>query len=365
MARQILVATNNWSGTDRRLLDSVGIVTNVVLKTMYPGGPSLLECDLNMPAISAPIAVQAGRKVEVFVGGVLRWAGQLQDPQRGEPWKIQAVGLGSLATQYAADSTSADTSVSDAITRGLPWVHTGTPLSSFIATVGDGSQTLDQALTDGATGAGLAWRVDASGNILSETWPSTVTHLAYPVNVPPATMSGFATAYAIKYQSTTTATATTFVSSATLAARFGYAEQKLDLTGYGVISAGTAQTYGTQFLNNQSPTLTLNGPIVVMPGQLLTLTGGVVDLADLRRRQRLRERDQQALTAVRGERRGAQAEHGEHALGDRPGNVRNGHRRRHQALEYSAFLNDFASTATRSRRCSPFRDSANVSAVES
>lgn len=282
MSRQILVATNNWAGTDRRWLDEVGIVTNVVMKTMYPGGPSLLSCSLNMPAISAPTVVVPGRKVEVFVGGLLRWAGKLSDPKRGEPWSIEAVGLGSLATSYTADSTSADTSVTDAISRGLPWVHAASALSTFVATVGDGSQSLDQALTAAATGANKAWRVDANGNILAEAWPSAPTHLAFPVNVPEATTANYATAYLIKYQATSTATAMTSVSNSAAAARYGGNPQPLDLTGYGVISAATAQSYGTQYLNRQTPTLTLSGPIVVMPGQLLTTTGAAVDLATVR-----------------------------------------------------------------------------------
>lgn len=282
MYRRLLLATNNWAGTDRVYLDTVAITGNHRFETCYPGGPSLATWTVDMPATASHRALLPGRKVELFNGATLVWAGRLDDPKRGEPWECSAVGIGSLATTFTAAYWDVNGNIDGAINRGLPWTRPADMNTDVPWTVGNGTQRLDEALTTSLTAAGKAWRVAPAGVVSSEAWPTAVTHQVWPANVPPSTFANYYTTAMVTFHDSATTTSTTTVTNTAAVARFGYVEVPLDLTALGTLTAGWAAYYAQYWLDRQSAALTFTEPLILRPGQVRAVGGGAVDLLSVR-----------------------------------------------------------------------------------
>ncbi|HUX69997.1 MAG TPA: hypothetical protein VMV41_05765, partial [Cellulomonadaceae bacterium] len=108
MARQFLAYTEPPAGAagTRVYLDTLAFTANLIWRHAYPGGPMSLDMDIDLPPEFSHDALLPGRVVTVLNGAEKVWVGRLDNPTRGNPWKLQATGLGSLATSFRATAAS-------------------------------------------------------------------------------------------------------------------------------------------------------------------------------------------------------------------------------------------------------------------
>lgn len=91
------------------------------------GGPSGcwdLTWNLDVSPDSSPPWLAKGVTVHAYDGPSRVYAGLLDEPERGRPWRCSALGLGRQANYYSArESLVVDDVIDAAITRGLPWIR--------------------------------------------------------------------------------------------------------------------------------------------------------------------------------------------------------------------------------------------------
>ena len=145
------VQTTAPNGSDVRWLGSLGAVTSLRYSYALPGGASAMIRAAASRAEPA-YAVNPGRIVKIFRGGIVRWQGKLTEPvPSAQGWQISAIGNGALGNNFQAHYTSwtADNPINLAIARGLPWINPGLSGISGLwlqQTQDDASQTVTDFL---------------------------------------------------------------------------------------------------------------------------------------------------------------------------------------------------------------------------
>lgn len=236
-------------------LRQIGAFDQLTVVHSWPHGSE--ECTWTMrPTTSHPLLDRGGALVEVFDGGVRTWWGKLTEPSGSGEYAAHG-GWSQAAGVYALDGSgnatnTVDTAVDaarpyDATTnptgRGaVSWTRPASLLSTAWGTPGEPMKLgdlLDQALA----GQGLVWYVDADGAVRASANPTTPNFY-----VPRAVTGRSLTLAEDDYYSHLVGTylatgpvyATVTVGDATAAARWGYKEAPVDLTGMGIITSGTA-----------------------------------------------------------------------------------------------------------------------------
>jgi len=285
--------------TQPRWLGQIGHVNQLKYSWTLPGGPDQLSCTLMVPASTRTDAMNPGRIVQAYRGGVVIWEGILNEPvPTSSGWNISAVGAGNYGTNYVALYSSTwptgepDQAVNQAITRGLRWVNPGigTPSGIWLGqAVDSGAQTITDLLNLCCTLGGLTWQVDttqAQGNVLSLFALPTAVNRLLLVRQPAArTLGGDINVIWIRYQTaadntTTGANATFAVTSASNAASValhGTREAYMDLSDAGTLSAGAAQAVGSSVLQRYQRA-SFAGPFAAGPGDIMTTGGEGMDL---------------------------------------------------------------------------------------
>ena len=294
-ARALSIYTEAPSGGDRYFLDHLGLLSGVTYGTSYSGGPTTFQCSLQVDPSFSHRALAGGRILSVPLAGGVVWGGKMNQPQRGAPMSISAVGMAGLAKSFAAVNGSSngsalalDTVVDAARGRGLPWLRPatlGTPTTGT-GVQASGSIMLDEALKAGAQALGKAWKLTATGAgwAVSMETPPTVPTLMFLATQPifASVLDGFASAEAVLYDADVSGnTGVQVVTDAAAAARWGAAEKILDITQQGMVSSAQATAQGTADLAANTPRLRVTDPFTVLPGQLLTMGGAPVDLASV------------------------------------------------------------------------------------
>jgi hypothetical protein len=288
------VVTTAPDGSDPQWLGQAGHFNQLTYSYTLPGGPDQLSGVLQKPAASRVRAIDAGRAVGVYRGGVRVWDGKMDEAIPGNNgWQIAAHGAGTYGTDFAAYYTGTYTSdgpVNLAISRGLRWVNPGIGSGSTVflpATPPDpASQTITDHLNTITTTAGSVWRV-GRWNILSVYAPSWTVPTRILIATSPAARNlyGYPTVIYGRYQATadnpTSGAAATFgttsITNTANAAKHGNMEVYADLSAHGVMSAGTAQGILTSILAKYVAA-SYGGSFTVRRGQLLTMGGTPVDI---------------------------------------------------------------------------------------
>lgn len=284
--------------TNPRWLGALGHVNQLVYSFSCPGGPDQLTCNLMVEANFRTDAMNVGRIVQVYRGGIVIWEGILQEPvPTAQGWNIAAAGAGNYGANFVAYYTSTwpasepDQSLNDAISRGLRWVNPGQDGVSGLWTgqeVDPGAQMITDLLNLVTTNGALTWYVTTTpyGNYLAvfalPTTPNRVIVASTPVA---RSLSAQVNTIYLRYQATADNTttgasatyATTSVSNAASIAQYGEIETYADLSDAGVMTAGAAQALGQNVLNRFMHA-SFAGPFVCGPGQLLTTGGSPIDL---------------------------------------------------------------------------------------
>lgn len=272
-------------GTDRRPVEALGVISALTWSSAWPGGDGDCTLSVNLPADANPPGLRLGRRLTVLDGVVPVWTGILADPQRGAPWTVTAQGLASLAPRYLALSTissghytqvtNANTAVTNAIARGLPWTLTQTLPTPTVTT--PTSPDLSTLLDAVATAAGQRWAVDQNGYLSMAADPTAPAYLLVASNTPGGrTTDDYATdLYA---QTSGTTTITPAASTLPSLGPFGRWERVY----YGP-SSNIANA-----VKLVQPDPAFSGDVTVLPGDLCTLGGQPVRLSTVRAGQMVR-----------------------------------------------------------------------------
>lgn len=286
---RLSVFTEAVGGGDRIWLDQLGIVAGVEYDTTYPGGDAEASWQITLDPGFQHRAVLYGRKVGIALGGSAIWHGYLDNPQRGTSWQMTAIGIAALGQNYRAVAATSGNAlalnevVDAAITRGLPWVRSGSLPTLSGAFVPSATLSIAEALDQVAAGQSTEtyWAVDTNGVLTMTAAPTTASYVLY-ATAPGGgrNLSGFATDVYVQYQSATGVMSTDLRSAASRP--FGRFEAYSDQTGLQLIPSTQADALGDGFLARNGARLKFTNDFVVTPGQLVTLGGQAVDLAAVR-----------------------------------------------------------------------------------
>jgi hypothetical protein len=286
-ADSVQVVTRAADGTDPQWLGTIGHFTQLTYSYTLPGGPDQLSGTLMLPGAGRSKAIDAGRQVQAYRGGLKVWDGKLDEsaPTAGG-WQIQAHGAGTFGADFMAEwhggSFTSDEPVNNAITRGLRWVNPGIGSGSNVYLL-QPSNSASVSITDhmnNITGpAGSTWYVGRN-NVLTVSIPAWNTPNRILVATVPATRSlyGYPTVMYARYQSGTSTFATTSVTNTANATRHGNQEYFIDLSAAGTQTAGAVQATLTSILAKYVAA-SYGDTFTIRHGQLLTMGGAPVDLA--------------------------------------------------------------------------------------
>ena len=288
------VVTCNQDGSDVRWLGSLGAVAGLKYSWTLPGGAAAMSCNLLTEPNSRPSAINVARTVKVFRGGSMIWQGKLAEPQPSSSgWAITAVGIGALGANFVSHWTTwnADSAVSLAISRGLPWVNPGlSGISGLWLTQkeDDASQSITDFLNLITGNGALTWYVDRANTLRIIPVPTVPTRLLVATDPATRTVTADINSLWVRYQATADSTAgdgssaaATYgvvqaVNQASINAH-GAMEAYADLSSAGVMSSSAAQAAGQAALAKYVRA-NYAGPFTIRQGQLLTLGGSPVDI---------------------------------------------------------------------------------------
>lgn len=261
-----------------------------------PGGCDQLTATLYKEPRDRTEALNPGRIVKVYRGGSVVWRGVLDEPTVDTAWQITAHGDGTLGVDYnAIYSVSWGTGVfndaiDQAIGRGLPWVRFGDigAVGGIWAgqVVDNGAQTITDLLNLGTSKGGLTWQVKMGPGDQSRLSvfgiPTTPNRILIATSPASQTIADGPNALYLRYQSSADgATKATYgltsVTRSNAIAAQGRREGFTDISSSGTLTAGAAQTVGTNTLKRFTRA-SFTDPFTVQYGQLTNMGGVPVDL---------------------------------------------------------------------------------------
>lgn len=278
-----VVDPNGWA-----YLDSYAPVHGLKWSWNYSGGPTACSFSLGADARASIPHLTQGASAEVLRGASTVWAGRVASVDRSG-WAVQCDGLGGLVVQETVKSVGTlDAIVDAAIADGLPLSRPAslstTPWGKAGTLPTDGT-TLDQVLSQVLGSAGKAWQVGIDGKITAAALPTTPTLIVEADTAPPLTLNAYATRVTVIYDAVgnLTPNAQVTVVNAAAEAKFGRVSRTVNLV---YVNPGWTSSQATgaanALLNRLSPRMTLSGDYTVTDGQVLTASGGPVDLPSLR-----------------------------------------------------------------------------------
>jgi hypothetical protein len=285
------VASYAIDGSDQRWLSRSGHVSALQYSFTLPGGASTMSCTLQVPPDSPRKALEAGRIVRIFRGGLTAWEGKMDmpAPSEQEGWAVAAHGAGTYGADFMASYSGTWTAagpITDAITRGLRWTNPGLPGGVYVGQVADpASISLADHLDAITNPVGMAWYV-GRWNVLAVAAPATIpTRILWATSPILRTLHGYYTRIWAKYQVSADTTSggaavngLTFVENAANVARHGRIEKWIDLSPAGNKTSAQAQAVISSILAKYQDA-GYGEAITIQPGQLTNMGGAPVDLA--------------------------------------------------------------------------------------
>lgn len=272
-----------------------GGLSGLRYSSVWPGGDSACSFNLDLSPWFNTQALSIGRRLVIYAGATAVWHGILDDPQRGSPWTVSAVGLGPSCANAAACvfSTSpppavlpTNDAVDQAISRGaLRWRRTGN-LPDPSATPPDNPGTIGDYFNLVAASTGQQWGVFADANLVWKVPSTTPRWLIDAVDTPGGRSLGdFWTQVVVRYLDNATNPAkvkTVTATNGVWAASGVVVEKMMDLTGHGPITAGTAASLIANVIPATAPAPVFTGGATVHRGHVRSLGGAQGELAMVR-----------------------------------------------------------------------------------
>lgn len=291
-ARSASTVTSKFQdGTDYLPLGRIAPVADLGWSDTMPGGPDTMKCTVQVsPALVQPQALDAGRIVEVWRGGMCQWEGVLDQPTPTDAgWSITAKGAGTYGDNYRdiwSSWTDINTSLTAAAARGLRWkltTYSNTNLY-LVDQQQSGTETITDRLNLATKPGYYTWHVGRRNLLSIFPVPTAVTRILFSSSPQARSLAGYYNALYVLYQSAadnadTGAAAVNSLTSATNTAsiaRHGRQEQLWDITGAGTLSGGTALGWAQAAITRYNAA-SYAGPIPVTYGQYTDVTGVPVD----------------------------------------------------------------------------------------
>lgn len=256
------------------------------MSTVWPGGSDQLTWT---PHTNPARRFTGGEIVQVFYGGVCVWSGNLVEPD-ASLGQLTAVGAFYLGQKYVALNGSGnatdipDVAIDQAIADGLTWIHPVSIRSTSIAIdITGGPVRLGGSDTDlldtFASANNLRWGVSPSRQVFTaadDTAPIYQTlpmagGLGYALDNYVSTLVG-------RYVNLSSAFTTAIVTDSVAEILHGPAQDIVDLTPRGPISAATASSILTTLLAQGRGRPQWTEPITLTYGEILTMGGTPVAL---------------------------------------------------------------------------------------
>ena len=272
-------------------LQQVGEVVDLSWSTTWgdgPGGCELASWRLRYPASHVPPMVRRGQRVEIHDGSSIPlWTGLAAEPIPGDGvWECHARGYAREASRFLALDVSLDptgvpsTAVSQAISRGLPWV--GSPTLSTVTLDGSQTPTIEGLLTAAAAEDGVRWGVFADQAIQTGVTPPDARAWRVAPEVPPPGVAddSYVSALFGRYVSAVTGTPpqpssydTAVVVDADAESRWGRVEALVDYTKAGLMTSGDVSTNLSGRMDLAGARFAYTNAITVARDTLTTLQG--------------------------------------------------------------------------------------------
>jgi hypothetical protein len=281
--------------TDFVPLGQIGPISGLSWADTMPGGPDTLACTVQVsPDLVQPQALDAGRIVEVWRGGIVQYEGVLDQPTSANGfWQISAKGAGTYGDQYRdiwTTWTDINTSLTQATSRSpgpLRWklsTYSNTNLY-LVDQQQSGTETITDRLNLATKPGYYSWHIGRRNLLSIFPVPTTVTRVLFASSPAARSLAGYYNALYVLYQSAAdnTDTGTPAVNSLTAATntasinKHGRDELLWDITGAGTLSGATALAWAQAAITRYNAA-SFSGPIPVNPGQYTTTTGVPVDL---------------------------------------------------------------------------------------
>lgn len=301
---QVAVAppgSSNW-----QWIGTLGQVTALTYSYTCPGGADKMTCTVQVPASYQTQLFYPGWQVRITRGGMDIWRGKLDQPQYHpqQGWTLTAVGNGNRGQDFNAYFTSTwpsnepDEVISQAISRGLPWINPGYNGASFASqfwlgqSVDAGSQTVTAFLNMITSRGGLTWYVNSQpgglyggDDLQIFPLPTVPTRLLVCTTPVARTLGGYVNYLLIRYAASsdnaTAGTPATYAYATATNPRsiaaHGQLEAFFDLSDAPVMSGTQAQAIGNYVLQAYVAA-SYAGPFTASYGQLLNTGGQAVDI---------------------------------------------------------------------------------------
>lgn len=300
------VVTTDRNGKNVRWLGQLGHVNQLKYSFVEPGGCEAMSCLLNRPPTFRTDAMDCGRLVRIYRGGMSPvWKGTMDEPVSGpQGWQMTAHGSGTYGTNIMSNSETwdANTPLNRAIASGLLWKNPGIPTTPgyvfLTATQPDPfSQTTTDFMNMLVKQVGKLWHVDRiTDNVSIFPYPSVVNRLITSTEPLSRTLIANVNRLILKYQSGAGTVNNpiygfTSVENTQSVHKYGALEETLDLSpAAAVIASGTggaapayvpmtelqAQEIGGAVLTYYQ-SISYTTSINVRYGQLMTKGGTPID----------------------------------------------------------------------------------------
>lgn len=284
----ISILSTAQDGTDGTWLDQLGVTADWKHTVTFPGGDTSATWTFQADNTLMSPALLPGRRILAKSGSCLVWFGRLEEPVRGQPWQMSAVGRAALAKDRVITGTGETLNdvVDGAISNGLPWTRPAslTDPKASIPVLSTVDAALGQLVSETKW-----WTLDALGGVSTQiALPTTPALLTYVFDLPARTLDGYANVAVVQYQNPSgdPHVVTVLGSSAEIALR-GRIEIPLDLTSQGPLGGtsplalANAQAAGAAKLSDLQQR-TWSAPFVTQQGSLYSITGAALDVATVR-----------------------------------------------------------------------------------
>lgn len=236
-----------------------------------------------MTSTSAPL-LRGAKDVKLYYGAKAIWGGQLDTPDR-DGGEFTAVGYARLAegakalTGGGVGSSTPNTVVDAAITRGLPWTRIDVISATAQSTDLLGEvPTVAEVLDVWADSASKRWAVSPDGIVYTYDDPTTPRWHIQQGHALGVSREPFASTLHGRYRNAAGAFATLSVTDADAAARFLLHEETVDLTGAGALADAKVTSILTGMLAKGRARFGWTSSLEVTQAELMSAGGVPVDV---------------------------------------------------------------------------------------
>jgi hypothetical protein len=264
-------------------LSTLGAWADLTWSTLADGGCGQASWNMQLPHSYSHPSLRRGQLVEIKTGSQNVFKGVLSEPDDSDDgWQLHADGLSAdgggylCLTASGVTTSTPNTAIDQAITRGMRWTRPTSISSSPFAT-GDTTDALNYVsdLLDAyAQSISQRWGVDELGRVFVRADPTVPTwHMTPGSGVFGLADDEYASDIYLRFYSTTYALSTVHVGNSLAATQYGRREFAVDGRNLGGVSTATATATAQGLLDKGKARLGWTNPVKPSRWQLTTPGG--------------------------------------------------------------------------------------------